>query len=790
MARNVTHPVKGSLAARTRQVSPCGVAHLFYRRLMSLAPRALVPGAWVAALAVSSSGWAEEKVDFEKQILPILEDACFKCHSARSKKPKGGVRLDELAAIRKKSRTDNLIFPRKPEKSLLLHVISLPAGDEEVMPPADESDPLPPGQVALIKQWIAEGASFGDWKGVTRPVQFPVALEDGPLDPNDIPAVTGRIDQLIEANLASHWSKPNPPLPDDLWCRRVYLDLVGRIPTFDEMQRFLRSGDPQKRNKLIDTLLASNGHVSTMFNYWCDVLRARERLADNVRGDFYLHYIRQSIRTNKPYDHWVREMVSPEGSLEQSPAVGYYLRDLGNKFASVDHTAIVFLGTQIGCAQCHDHPYDEWSRKAYHQFAAWTSAIQPQRQENTRFAKLSESELANARLTLEKKAERRTSSQRRQIENALAMQVFDSLRGKLMRPEQMTDFVLRNGPQADGKLPGDYRYPDGKPNEPIAPAVLFGAAQVGTGQRPADTFAAWLTAPENPRFALTIANRMWARMFGAPFTGSVDSVRAPEDSTNPELTRYLTRLIVAAKFDLRHFQRIIANTRTYARHAGTLASPGSAYDFPGPVLRRMSAEQVWDSLMTLAIPDLDAKIDFNPPDTSGENLAASLGNTETILAKVRAEAKEQVGEKLHEMRRQRRPAKQPYLPGPEFSVAELLRASELPQPAPESHFLRVFGQSNREIADGGWRSGTVPQTLVMLNSTLFDLLVQKGAPLHTAMTRGSGDSDRLHAVYLSILGRMPSMEEMRMISSTFNGTGNTEAIAHTLLGTRQFLFVQ
>ena len=124
---------------------------------------------------------------------------------------------------------------------------------------------------------------------------------------------------------------------------------------------------------------------------------------------------------------------------------------------------------------------------------------------------------------------------------------------------------------------------------------------------------------------------MWARMVGAPFTGTIDSVREPHDSANPQLTRYLTRLMVAAKFDLRHFQRIIANTRTYARQAGTLGSPDTPYDFPGPVLRRMSAEQVWDSLMTLAIPDLDAKIRFDPPDTTGEDLAASFADTDTIL---------------------------------------------------------------------------------------------------------------------------------------------------------------
>jgi hypothetical protein len=127
---------------------------------------------------------------------------------------------------------------------------------------------------------------------------------------------------------------------------------------------------------------------------------------------------------------------------------------------------------------------------------------------------------------------------------------------------------------------------------------------------------------------------------------------------------------------------------------------------------------------------------------------------------------------------------------PELGGSPMLRASELPQPAPESHFLRVFGQSNREVADGGWRSGTVPQTLVMLNSTLFDVLVRKGTPLTLAINRESGDSGRLRAVYLSILGRAPSLDDLRLISSTLHGTGSTEAIAHTLLGTRQFLFIQ
>lgn len=753
-----------------------------------LLPRILIAGALcLLAWPLPRAGAA---VDFEKEILPILDQNCFKCHSAKAKKPKGGIRLDDVAAIRAKSRTDNLVFPRKPEKSRLFSSITLPEGDEDVMPPADSGKPLPAAQVALIKQWISEGAHFGEWKSAAAKPKASAAEAPEAINPADVAATAKRIDQLVEAGLSKAGHKPNAPVAESLWCRRVYLDLIGRIPTYEEMEAFLQTSDKAKRSKLIDTLLASNGHVSTMFNYWCDALRARDELADNVRGEFYLHYLKESIRRNKPYDAWVRELLAPDGNFESTPAAGYYLRDLGNRFASVDNTASIFLGTQIGCAQCHDHPYDEWSRKSYHEFAAWTSAISIERRQRERDTALSDNALDDVRKKLEEMAAKRTSSERRQVENAMLVRTFDALiRPMTGRNRDMADFSVHNGAKADGRLPADYKYPDGQPNQPVTPAVLFGSTSLKQGQRPADTFAAWVTAPENPRFALTIANRMWARMFGAPFTGSVDAVQAIEDSSNPALSAYLSRLMVATKFDLRQFQRILANTQTYARQAGSLAGPGAVYDFPGPLLRRMSAEQVWDSLMTLAVADLDKQISFAAPAGSASRTPLP-SDTDKIIEKVRADAKEAAKEELHEMHMHRPAKKDPFEASPEFSAAQLKRASELPQPAPESHFLRVFGQSNREVADAGWRSGTVPQTLLMLNSTLFDLFLRKGAPFYSAMKSNTGDSARLHAVYLSILGRLPTMEEMRLITSNMGGTGNAEAIAHTLLGTRQFLFIQ
>jgi hypothetical protein len=378
------------------------------------------------------------------------------------------------------------------------------------------------------------------------------------------------------------------------------------------------------------------------------------------------------------------------------------------------------------------------------------------------------------------------------MERKLALEAFDRLSQEMMR-ERPVSFLVQSGREAKGQLPSDYQYPDGKPNAPIAPAVLFGntPASSAPGARPVDTFAGWLASPDNPRFALTIANRMWTRIMGAPFAGRVDSVREIEDCANPALAAYLTRLMVASKFDLRQFQKIIANTRTYLRQSGTISTPDAEYNFPGPVLRRMSAEQAWDSLMALAVPNLDAKMKSRAPETKGAAQTGAMTDADDVLAQARELARERAKDQLKAMTRAARPERQkklPYAPAPEFDA--LVRASELPQPAPEGHFLRVFGQSNREVADGGWRSGTVPQTLMMLNSTLFDAIVQRGTPLYSAITRDAGDSGRLRAAFLSILGRAPTLEDLRLITSTMGGSGNIEAIAHTLLGTRQFLFVQ
>lgn len=156
-------------------------------------------------------------------------------------------------------------------------------------------------------------------------------------------------------------------------------------------------------------------------------------------------------------------------------------------------------------------------------------------------------------------------------------------------------------------LPKDYAYSDAKPGDAVEPKVLFGPdMKPKPGETPRQTFARWLTAKDNPRFALTIANRLWKEVFGA---GQIEPVDDMTDSTvaeNPELMTFLEAEMKRLDFDMKEFLRILYNSETYQRQACTDEVPlGAPYHFPGPVLRRMTAEQAWDSFVTLAVAAAD-----------------------------------------------------------------------------------------------------------------------------------------------------------------------------------------
>jgi hypothetical protein len=180
-----------------------------------------------------------------------------------------------------------------------------------------------------------------------------------------------KIDSLLAADWQKNGLQANPMASDDVLVRRLYLDIAGRIPSLQERQDFIASNDPQKRAKLIDQLLGSDGYTSHLFNYWADVLRLTDNTKGRITAEAYEEWMKKELKANTPYDQLVKKLLTTEGGAWDSGSIGFYQRD-ENKLDHLAYTVQVFLGTSIVCAQCHNHPFDKWTQKDYYGMAAFT----------------------------------------------------------------------------------------------------------------------------------------------------------------------------------------------------------------------------------------------------------------------------------------------------------------------------------------------------------------------------------------------------------------------------------
>ena len=186
-----------------------------------------------------------------------------------------------------------------------------------------------------------------------------------------------KIDRLVLGKLRAEKQRPNPLTNDMQFVRRVYLDITGTIPTGRRRAAFLKkSRGSKKRAELIDELLNSRGYVSHSFNYWADLLRLHDRPSSENFGQPYAEWIKDVLASDMPYDDFVHRMMSAEGVYGR-------IRRLATRFAIWGCRCRIwttrfgfFLGTRIGCAQCHDHPFDRWTQKEFYQLAAFVHGTQ------------------------------------------------------------------------------------------------------------------------------------------------------------------------------------------------------------------------------------------------------------------------------------------------------------------------------------------------------------------------------------------------------------------------------
>jgi hypothetical protein len=567
-----------------------------------------------------------------------------------------------------------------------------------------------------------------------------------------------RIDMLVEMDLRKHKLKSNEPTTDEQFVKRIYLDTNGTIPTATRAKLFLRSRSASKRTALIDRLLGQPGYGSQMYNWLADIMRLVDRVDGNTYLRPYSDWVKQNQRDNVPWDKFVNALLSSEGKVWENPAVGFVLRDPGMPLDNLNNAVRMFMGTRIGCAQCHDHPFDRWTQKEFYQLAAFTGGTE-YRAARTEMSKLNNRVIDKA-----------APGGNRSMEARLGRSIV-----------RLNRAAIWSNDKKQLKFPKDYQYDDAKPGELAKATFLFDSKKASfTLPQRRQIFANWVTDESNDRFALTIANRLWKKAMGIGLIEPVDDLMDDTEASNPELMEFLASEIQRLNFDLKEFQRIIYYSKTYQRQV-TYANldPEKQYRFPGPILRRMTAEQVWDSLLTLTLEDPDAIL---RPDDSEYTSIIDI-DTKTTAQQVIKKAKQ-----LDAYNKAQRKVRSKRL----YKGQELVRASELPQPLPEGHFVRQFGQSDRAIISDSHTEGTVPQLLTMFNGPVTHMMLERGSVIYNEVTDRKIINDQLDVIFLSLLNRMPTEREVASAKREIRSAGPAGYgnVIWALLNTREFLFIQ
>ena len=574
------------------------------------------------------------------------------------------------------------------------------------------------------------------------------------------------VDRTVGGALVKNGIKPNKQTDDFVFVRRVYLDVAGRIPTDMEARDFLNDKDPEKRRKLIDQLLISDGYRSHLFNWMADLLRHRGKLR---RSNFnhYERWLKDQITKNTPWNDMVYAMLTAEGTLASSGPTGYLLRDPGMPLDNLSNTLNIFLSANVSCAQCHDHPLADWTQREFYELAAFFGATD-----------------------VSDRDPRKVGNKLKLPDGSITKQdVASAVAQNLARVHTKSAQTL--------KFPDDYAYSDVEPGSPVDPLLFIWDDEELTVEvdqtDPAklrENFAEWLTHKKNPRFAIAIANRLWKRFFGLAVQEPLEDLDDLTKASNPELLQLLGKVMVAADFDLREFQRVILNSKAYQAVSSVTPSSGDAekYLFPGPVLRRMSAEQAWDSILALVLGTSldDYKVDRSNRvtryDFPYEQMNPDEVQEKVLLMKKNGYLKSNQRIVEADFVDGKRPVKM----NDEF----LLRASELSQPAPDNHFLRMFGQSSRDLVNDSSVEGSIPQSLMLMNGGVQNLLYNRDARL-SKMLRRSGDfKSAVQFLFLSFFCRPPTPDEMNTIEQAITEGMKKEDLTWALFNSTEFLFVQ
>lgn len=348
------------------------------------------------------------------------------------------------------------------------------------------------------------------------------------------------VDTLVSAKLNKLRMTPSPVCDDEVFVRRVFLDIVGLPPTVEERDGFLASTEPDKRAKLIDALLERKEFSEIWVSKWAELLQIRSNVNGivNYKGMFlYYNWLVEKLSQNTPMDEMVRELLGANGGTFKNPATNFY-QTTTETLLLTENVAQVFMGMRIQCAQCHNHPFDRWTQNDYYGFAAFFSQIG-----------------------------------RKQSDDYRETIVFNSGGGEMAHP--IGGAVMK-------------------------PKFLGGETPETAGKDRRVLLANWLASSQNPWFATSFANRVWSHFLGVGIVEPIDDFRVSNPASNPELLEELGKRFTASKYDLKGLVRNICNSRTYQR--STQRNETNQQDdrnFSHALVRRIKAESLLDAISSV-----------------------------------------------------------------------------------------------------------------------------------------------------------------------------------------------
>ena len=609
------------------------------------------------------------------------------------------------------------------------------------------------------------------------------------VDPALLAAAQG-IDGMIRTSLVKRRLQPPATVDDERFLRRAYVVGVGRIPTAAEAGEFLDDKNPHKRANLVARLVRSRGYTSQMSNWIFDRLRVVDySKVAQIRFPLYRQWVRNAVEDNMPWNELVTTLLTTQGGGwdEKTAPVGYFTRDRGMPLDNLAITMRVFLGARMECAQCHNDPFGDTKQKDFFRLAAFTNGQEPMRQDLFRgiFDEM----------------------------NALSQETTEHQAAWMFWRDVYGNSLAKGGTGRIA-LPHDYEYKDARPGDIEGARVPFGETTSMTGRRDRDDgrekLAAWMTTGTGERFPAVIANSMWRKVMGSGFYEPDDEYVEMSETHEPAISRHLADLMVKLGYNLRDFQEVLMLTTAFQAvpNPEPSAAVGGAEDFLGRRVQRLSAEQVWDSLITLISGDPDNQppraVDDRifvegRPVLEGVMTMAQLSREvlaiedeeelrnyfAKFVEKVKAAQEEPADGNSAMAMMQRDPVG--------FVRGSHQRASELDSPVRPGHFVALFGQSNRELVDGSTREPNMAQVLSLMNGFVQrEVIAKPEAQLNEDLAEADTPDEKIRQLYLSIFSREPDAEEATALQSEFESSPEaaTANIASAMLMSAEFLYLQ